>query len=152
MKTTKKFLAIFLAMTMLFTVCSLSVLAVSDDKWTTNDNRERVYDYSDDIDGEGSLKIYPDGRTVEYRLWCYSCSDLTQELTLYAQCAVIYTDGSSDCYSVYGNRVIGPIDDEVFGFITLPTDKDVDSFSLEFQIHSNGVMLWEGYFDVTCEN
>ncbi|MBQ2988132.1 MAG: hypothetical protein IJD59_03415 [Clostridia bacterium] len=150
MKATKKLFALFLAMTVLFTVCSISVFAANTNVFAST---EVEYGPDDLITGEGIFQLYPNGRSIEYHLWCYYIAGPVQNLTLYAQCAVIYTDGSSDCYSVSANRVIGPgRNDEVFDYITLPTDKEIEFFSLEFQIHANGVMYWEGYLDVPYSN
>ena len=73
--------------------------------------------------------------------------------TLYAQCAVIYADGSSECYSKSMNFVLRPREGESFlEMITISSDKAIESFSLEFQLHGNGVMYWEGYLDVPYSN
>ncbi len=154
MQTTKKFLAIFLAMTVLFTVCSLSVFADDDKSWSTNDCPYdcRDYDEYDGITGEGTLQIYADG-TVKYTLKCIYTEVTDPICTLYAQCAVIYTDGSSDCYSKYMQYVMRPgYGETIEDSFTIPSDKEVEFFSLEFQIHENGVMYWEGYLDVPCTN
>lgn len=154
MKTTKKFLAIFLALTVLFTVCSLSVFASANNPWTTSDVEGREIDYNDNdgITGEGTFEICADG-TVKYTLKCIYTEVTDPICTLYAQCAVIYTDGSSDCYSKYMQYVMRPgCDETIEDSFTIPSDNEVESFSLEFQIHENGVMYWEGYLDVPCTN
>lgn len=146
MKTTKKFLAIFLALTVLFTVCSLSVFATNTTIYTilgTDNNPD------DGITGIGTFEISADGHTITYGLKCIY-SEVTDPIcTLYAQCAVIYTDESSDCYSTYNEFVMRPnCDEEISDSFTIPSDKEVKSFSLEFQIHEHGEMYWEGYFDM----
>ena len=149
MKTTKKFLAIFLALTVLFTVCSLSVFATNTTIHTipgTDNNPD------DGITGIGTFEICADG-TVKYTLKCIYTEVTDPICTLYAQCAVIYTDGSSDCYSKYMQYVMRPgYGETIEDSFTIPSDKEVESFSLEFQIHENGVMYWEGYLDVPCTN
>ncbi len=151
MQATKKFLAIFLAMTVLFTVCSLSVFATDPTEHTIQGTD---HNNNDKITGMGIFIIYADGRTIEYRTVCKNdLGGAEIEYTLYAQCAVIYTDGSSECYSAYDNRLIPQKRTEVLSdLITLSSDKEIEMFSLEFQIHANGVMYWEGYLDVPYTN
>lgn len=154
MKTTKKFLAIFLAMTVLFTVCSISVFAATNGSLVITDDWVDEIDHNDNdgITGEGTFEICADG-TFKYRLKCIYTEVTDPICTLYAQCAVIYTDGSSDCYSKYMQFVMRPnCNEEISASFTIPSDKEVKSFSLEFQIHENGVMYWEGYLDIPCTN
>ena len=151
MKTTKKFLAIFLALTVLLTVCSLSVFAINPTVYTTQGTD---HNNNDKITGKGVFIIYADGRTIEYSTVCENDFGGAEiEYTLYAQCAVVYTDGSSECYSTYDNRFIPQRRTETLsGLISLPSNKEIEMFSLEFQIHANGVMYWEGYLDVPYTN
>ena len=145
MKTTKKFLAIFLALTVLFTVCSLSVFATNPTVYATQ-GTDHIDD--DGITGVGTFEIDADG-TFKYRLKCIYTEVTDPICTLYAQCSVIYTDGSSDCYSKFMQYVMRPnCNEEISDSFTIPSDKEVKSFSLEFQIHENGVMYWEGYLDI----
>ena len=136
MKTTKKFLALFLAMTVLFTFCSLSVFAAANGSLIITDdwNDEIDHNDADGITGEGTFKMYADG-TVKYTLKCIYSKVTDPICTLYAQCAVIYTDGSSDCYSKYMQFVMRPgYNETIEDSFTIPSDKEVMSFSLEFQI------------------
>ncbi len=152
MKTTKKLCALLLAMTVLFTVCALSVFASANNTWTTSDFEDSEIDHNiyDGITSEGTFEFDTDG-TVKYRLKCIYTKVTDPICTLYAQCAVIYKDGSSDCYSKSMQFVMRPgYDETIEDSFTIPSDNEVESFSLEFQIHENGVMYWEGYLDISC--
>ena len=159
MKTTKKFLAIFLAMTVLFTVCSLSVFATADDPWIrTVDGNEIDHNKQDGITGEGRVKFLPDGRTIQYAV--ESFYDLASDdtvgsdpcYTLYAQCAIVYADGSSEvaCFSQeFMIREPGESRDEA---ITASSNKEIVMVCCEFQIFNTTGTLWEVTLDVPYTN
>ena len=158
MKTTKKFLAIFLALTMLFTVCSLSVFASADNTWTTSDFEDSEIDYNDNdgITGEGEVRIFSDGRTMQYTITAsyderYAVGS-DSLYTLYAQCAIVYTDGLSEVAYISREFMIRDPGDSHDGMIMANSNKEIAMVCCEFQIFNASGMLWEGMFDVFYTN
>lgn len=153
MKTTKKFLAIFLALTVLFAVCSLSVFATTDDPWTrTVDDDEIDHNKQDGITGEGRGRILSDGRTIQYAVESFYDERYSigsdPLYTLYAQCAIVYADGSSEmvCFSQeFMIREPGESREET---ITASSNKEIVMVCCEFQIFNATGMLWEATLDV----
>ena len=160
MKTTKKFLAIFLALTVLFTVCSLSVFATANNTWTTSDFEDSEIDYNDNdgITGEGKVEISANGRTIQYGVVSnyepgddYTGSDPI--CTLYAQCAVMYTDGLSEVFYIYQDFMLTSEHDEYyFDVKSTDSNKVVDEICFEFQIFNANGILWEGMLDISYAN
>ena len=154
MKTTKKFLAIFLALTVLFAVCSLSVFATTDDPWTrTVDDDEIDHNKQDGITGEGRVRILSDGRTIQYAVESsYEQGEYTGPdpvCTLYAQCAIVYTDGSSEVVWISQEFMLrAEYNEEVFDEITASSNKEIVMVCCEFQIFNATGTLWEATLDV----
>lgn len=156
MKTTKKFLAIFLALTVLFTVCSLSVFATADDPWIrTVDDDEIDHNKQDGITGEGRVKFLPDGRTIQYAVDSFYDLDSDDTVgsdpcyTLYAQCAIVYADGSSEVDYISLEFMIQEPGESHFGTITASSNKEIAMVCSEFQIFNTTGTLWEATLDVS---
>ena len=156
MKTTKKFLAIFLALTVLFAVCSLSVFATTDDPWTrTVDDDETDHNKQDGITGQGRVRILSDGRTIQYAVdsFCDLDEDNTVDsnllYTLYAQCAIVYADGSSEVSCISQEFMIREPGESPYSEITANSNKEIVMVCCEFQIFNATGMLWEATLDVS---
>lgn len=153
MKTTKKFLAIFLAMTVLFTVCSLSVFAANDPDYTITGTD---YDGNDTITGEGRIWLLDNGRTIRYATVsfydeeCGVGSNLVY--TLFAQCAIVYADGSSEVAYVSQEFMVRDPGDIYDGTITARSNKEIAMVCCEFQIFNASGLLWEGMLDISYAN
>ncbi len=158
MKATKKLFALFLAMTVLFTVCALSVFATADDSWIrTVDDDEIDHNKQDGITGEGRVKFLPDGRTIQYAVASsyeqggYSGPDPV--CTLYAQCAIVYADGSSEVSWISQEFMLRSGRTEVYpDAIMASSNKEIVMVCCEFQIFNATGTLWEATLDVPYTN
>ena len=150
MKTTKKFLAIFLAMTVLFTVCSLSVFATNITRYST---AGCDYDNDDGITGEGTVEISADGRTIQYIITSSYDDRYTigsdPLYTLYAQCAIVYADDSSEVAYISQEFMIRSPGERRSDMITASSNKEIAKVCCEFQIFNASGTLWEATLDVS---
>ena len=159
MKTTKKFLALFLAMTVLFTICSLSVFAAANGSWIITDDWNDEIDHNDDdgITGEGKVQISANGRTIQYAVLSdYDPGDYTGPdpvCTLYAQCAIVYTDDSSEVAWISQEFMLREGHREHYpDTITASSNKEIAKVCCEFQIFDASGILWEATLDVSYTN
>lgn len=153
MKFTKKFVAILLATVMIFAVCTFSAFAETistydKDYPTYNVGYFYYLDFPYDINGEGTLDYDASNHSVELRVYCQNIGyDSVSEYHLYAQCAVNYTDGTQDFFTVSRRMFIAPSELVAYIFDTfyLPSNKTVESFDAEFFIWYENESLWEAY-------
>ena len=154
MKSVKKILAVLLATAMIFAICAISVFAdsISDiDGLNTSSNNHPdtgfLY-YVDDkvINAQGTLKYAPSAHSVELRVYCKNIEyNAITEYLMFAQCAVNYTDGSQDFFTVSRGELIDHGDLKyVNDSFQLSTGKIVESFDAEFFIWYENDTLWEG--------
>ena len=161
MKTTKKLFALFLAMTVLFTVCSISVFATANGSWIITSDRDDEIDYdkNDGFTGEGKVRILSDGRTIQYAVVSfYNIIDEDDTVssnplyTLYAQCAIVYADDSSEVAYISQEFMIREPGECRIDTITASSNKEIAKVCCEFQIFNASGMLWEATLDVSYTN
>ena len=138
----KKLISIFLTVAMIFAVCAMPAFA---EAISTNDN-EYLY-YTDKIEAEGRLEYKPATHSVELRLYCTNNGyDSVSEYHLFAQCAVNYTDGSQDFFTMSKREFIAFDYPTKYALDTfqLSSGKTVESFDAEFFVLYENETLWEG--------
>ena len=138
----KKLISVFLAVAMIFTVCAMSVSA---EAISTYDN-EYFY-YTGKIKAEGTLEYFPATNSVKLYVYCTNNEyDSVSEFHLFAQCAVNYSDGSQDFFTISNRMFLAPIEPVRYVFDTfyLPANKTIESFDAEFFIWYENDTLWEG--------
>ena len=147
----KKLISVFLAVAMIFAVCAMSVFAtpISTNHKGTNPHVNYLY-YVDplyDINAEGTLEYEPSNHSVDLRLYCQNIGyDSVSEYHLFAQCAVNYTDGTQDFFTISRRMFIEPNEliSYIFDTFYLPANKTIESFDAEFFIWYENDTLWEG--------
>ena len=145
----KKFISICLAVAMIFAVCAISVFAdpISTNDRCTNDNVNYLYyvDPQYDINAEGTLEYFPATNSVKLYVYCTNIGyDAISEYNLFAQCAVNYTDGSQDFFTLSRREFIDHETKFTSESFSLATGKTVASFDAEFFILYENDTLWEG--------
>ena len=148
----KKIIAILLVTTMFFSVCTMAVFAdfmytYTEDEDNSNSNVDSFYhDSNINIRAEGCLIYYYENKLFTAVVSCRNLqADAIENIHLFVQCAINYTDGSQDFYTA-SNHVTIEIDGEEAADIMLviPSDKTVESFDAEFFIWHEDEPLWEG--------
>ena len=157
MKSTKKVISILLAAAMIFAVCAMSALAdgtiSTNDGTTTNPDVGSLH-YVNTIEAEGEMTFYPNTNTVTLKVSCFNKRHAgISDFHLYAQCYVVYSDGSDDFLTVTHNMLIDSGDSKGFTEpLSLQSDKTVESLDVEFLIWYGNNTLWEGYIVQTYSN
>ena len=153
----KKIISIFLAVAMIFAVCTFSAFAdpistYDKDYPKYNDNVNYFY-YTDKIEAEGTLSFTSATRAVNYTVSCTNIGyDDFSNFHLWAQCAINYDDGTQD----FDTRALQVLIDPGHGTtvekqVILPSNKTVISLDAEYQVWNENGTLWEGqiYYPLT---
>ena len=93
------------------------------------------------------LQFNPSTRSLRIAVYCKNIDyDDIAEYHLFAQCAVNYSDGSQDFFTISNRMFLAPIEPVRYVFDTfyLPANKTIESFDAEFFIWYENDTLWEG--------
>ena len=149
----KKFISICLAVAMIFAVCAMSVFAETISTYDKgypkfNDNVDYLYyvEEDDELYAEGKLEYDLSANSVTLRLYCTNNGyDSVSEFHLFAQCAVNYTDGSQDFFTLSRREFITSVYPKyAIDSFQLSSGKTIESFDAEFFIWYENDTLWEG--------